>query len=386
MADKKDYYEVLGVDRNATDDTIKAEYRKKAKKYHPDLNPDDPTAEARFKELGEAYEVLSDKEKRARYDQFGHAGVDPSYGAGQGFGGFGGFGGDIDLNDILEGMFGGFGFGSTQRRSSGNPNAPRRGGDVHVSVSLDFMEAAHGCNKTLTINVTDTCKECGGTGAEPGTVPHTCTTCNGSGYVTVTQSMLGAVYKTSKPCPQCGGKGKTIEKPCRVCGGSGHIKDKRRIEVKIPAGINSDQSLKLTGRGDAGLNGGPNGNVVITITVKPDAIFERRNNDVYIKVPIGFAQAALGDDILIPTIDGKINLKIPPGTQSETVFKLDKRGIPYVNRAGRGNQFVTVQVEVPKKLSREQKEMLQSFDKGTSIEKNYERRKGFYDRVHRMFQ
>ena len=384
MAEKKDFYEVLGVDRNASDDTIKSEYRKKAKKYHPDLNPNDPTAEAKFKELGDAYEVLSDREKRARYDQFGHAGVDPSYGAGQGYG-FGGFGNDIDLGDILDSMFGGFGFGG-QRRSSGNPNAPRRGGDVHYSITLDFMEAVHGCNKTLNVDVNDTCKACHGTGAEPPTMPEVCSQCHGTGYVTMQQSMLGAVYKTSKPCPSCGGKGKTVEKPCRSCGGEGMVRERRRMDVKIPAGINTDQSLRLAGRGDAGINGGSNGNVVITINVKPDMVFERQNNDIYIKVPIGFAQAALGDEITIPTIDGKINLKVPPGTQSDTVFKLDKRGVPFVNRAGRGSQFVTVQVEVPKKLNREQKQLLQQFDENVSIEKNYERRKGFYDRVHRMFR
>lgn len=389
MADKKDYYEVLGVDRNASEDNIKSEYRKKAKKYHPDLNPDDATAEMRFKELGEAYEILSDKEKRARYDQFGHAGVDPSYGAGRGggaYGGFGGYGSDIDLNDILESMLGGFGFGFGGNRRRGNStNAPKRGGDIHVNMPLSFMEAAHGCTKTVNINVTDTCAECQGSGSAPGTTPKTCSQCHGNGYVTIQQSMLGAVYKTTQPCPTCGGKGKIIEKPCEKCGGNGRVREKRRIEVRIPAGIDSDQSLKLSGRGDAGLNGGPNGDAVITVVIRPDALFERRRNDVYLKVPVSFGQAALGDEIQVPTIDGNVNLKIPAGTQSETVFRLDKKGIPFVNRNGRGNQFVTVQVEVPKKLSREQKQALQQLDETLASDKHYEKKKSFDDKVKKAF-
>ena len=387
MAEKKDYYEVLGVDRNASDDAIKAEYRKKAKKYHPDLNPDDPAAEARFKELGEAYEVLSDQTKRAKYDQFGHAGVDPSYGAGSaGYGGYGGYGaGGMDINDILESMLGGFGFGFGGRQRQGNPNAPKRGGDIHVSMPLTFMEAIHGCTKTVNINVTESCAGCRGSGAAPGTSSKSCGQCHGTGYVTIQQSMLGAVYKTSQPCPTCGGKGKTIEKPCGQCGGSGRLRQRRRVEIKIPAGIDSEQSLKLSGRGDAGLNNGPSGDLVVTVMVRPDALFERRRYDVYIKVPVSLSTAALGGEIVVPTIDGKINLKVPAGTQSETVFRLDKKGVPFVNRGGRGNQFVTVQVEVPKKLSREQRETLQRLDDSFSVDKNYERRKSYDDQVKKAF-
>jgi chaperone protein DnaJ len=384
MADKKDYYEVLGVDRNASEDAIKSEYRKKAKKFHPDLNPDDPAAEARFKELGEAYEVLSDQQKRARYDQFGHAGVDPSYGAGGG--GFGGgFGGEMDLNDILESMLGGFGFGGSRRRSA-NPNAPRRGGDLRTKLVLSFMEAAHGCTKTIEVTVSESCVQCHGSGSAPGTSPKTCGQCHGTGHVTIQQSMLGAIYKTTQPCPTCGGKGRTIETPCGKCGGSGRTRTRRPIEVKVPAGIDNDQSLKLSGRGDAGLNGGPSGDIIVNIVIRPDQLFERQRNDIFIKLPLTYSQAALGTEILVPTIDGKVNLKIPAGTQSETVFRLDKKGIPFVNRSGRGNQFVSVQVEVPKKLSREQKQALQQLDAGLSPEKNYERQKSFNDKVKKAYK
>ncbi len=385
MAEKRDYYEVLGVDRNATEDQIKAEYRKKAKKYHPDLNPDDPTAEAKFKEINEAYEVLSDKEKRARYDQFGHAGVDPSYGAAAG-GYSGGFGGgfDVDLGDIFNSFFGG-GFGGSRSRTS-NANAPKRGGDVHVSLPLTFMEAAHGCVKTIQINVMDTCSECHGSGAAKGTQPVTCEHCHGTGYVTVQkQSMFGTVMRSTSPCPVCGGKGKTIASPCPKCSGSGRVKVKRKLEVTVPAGIDDDQSLQLSGRGDAGINGGPNGNVIIVVSVRPDPLFERRRYDVYVNVPISYTQAALGDEITVPTVDGKIKFTVPDGTQPGTVFRLRGKGIQYLNKGGRGDQYVEVQVEVPKKLSREQKAALKHFDESLTVEKNYEKRKGFADRIRKAF-
>ncbi len=387
MAEKKDYYEVLGVDRNATDEQIKAEYRKKAKKYHPDLNPDDSTAEARFKELGEAYEVLSDKEKRAKYDQFGHAGVDPSYGAGQGYpGGFGA--GGFGMDDILEQILGQFGMdfgGGRSRRSGGNPNAARRGGDVHVSLPLTFMEAAHGCTKQINITVTENCSECHGSGAARGTSPKTCEQCHGEGYVTVQQRMMGYTRNVAQVCPSCGGKGKKIENPCPKCNGNGRVKVKRKLDIPVPAGIDDDQSLSLRGRGDVGLNGGPSGDVVVVISVRPDTLFERQRYDVYVTVPITFAQAALGDEITVPTIDGKLSMKIPPGTQSETKFRLEKKGIPFLNGSGRGNQFVTVQIEVPKKLGREQKQALQQFERDLTVEKNYDRRKSFQDRVRKAF-
>jgi molecular chaperone DnaJ len=384
MAEKRDYYEILGVDRNASEDKIKSEYRKKAKKYHPDLNPDDPTAEARFKELGEAYEILSDKDKRAKYDQVGHAGVDPSYGAGQGYGGFGG-GFDVDLGDIFGSIFGqGFGgFGGNSRRR--DPNGAKRGGDVHAGLAITFMEAAHGCTKTVTINVMDTCSECHGSGAEKGTTPVTCETCHGSGYVTVQQNMFGTVMRSTRPCTTCGGKGKRIEKPCHKCGGSGRIRVKRRLDVQVPAGIDDDQSLSIRGRGDAGINGGSNGDVVIVITVRPDTLFERKRYDVYVHVPISYSQATLGDEVTVPTIDGKIKFTVPDGTQPDTIFRLKNKGIPYLNQNGRGDQYVTVEVEVPKKLNREQKQALQAFEKTLSVDKNFEKRKSFADRLKKAF-
>ncbi|MEG1384217.1 MAG: molecular chaperone DnaJ [Oscillospiraceae bacterium] len=383
MAEKKDYYEVLGVDRNATDDQLKSEYRKKAKKYHPDLHPDDPNCEAKFKELSEAYEVLSDKEKRARYDQFGQAGVDPNYGAG-GFGG--GF--DVDLGDIFSQFFGGGGFGGGGGRGgrTNDANAPKRGGDVHISLPLTFMEAAHGCTKQLQINVMDNCSECHGNGAAKGTQPVTCEHCHGTGYVTVQQqSMFGTVMRSTRPCPQCNGKGKKIEHVCSKCQGSGRVSVKRKLDVTVPAGIDDDQSLQLSGRGDAGINGGPNGNVIIVVSVRPDPLFERKRYDVYVSVPISFTQAALGDDITVPTIDGKIKFTVPDGTQPDTVFRLRGKGIQALNNSGRGDQYVEVQIEVPKKLSREQKASLKAFDETLTVEKNYDKRKGFADRIKKAF-
>ncbi|MEG2082976.1 MAG: molecular chaperone DnaJ, partial [Oscillospiraceae bacterium] len=360
MAQKRDYYEVLGVDRNATDDQIKAEYRKKAKKLHPDLNPDDPTAESKFKELGEAYEVLSDKDKRAKYDQFGHAGVDSTYGAGGGYGpGYGGYGGfDVDLGDIFGSFFGG-GFGGGSSRRSSNANAPRRGGDIRVSLPLSFMEAAHGCQKTLNINVLEVCTDCGGSGAAKGTSPVKCDQCGGSGYVTVQQSVFGSVMRSSKPCPKCAGKGRIVDKPCAKCAGAGNVKVKRKIEVNIPAGIDDEQSLSLRGRGDSGANAGPSGDVIAVVSVRPDALFERVRADVYVTVPISYSQAALGAEIVVPTIDGKIKFMIPDGTQPDAVFRLKNKGIPHLSSKARGDQYVKVQIEVPKKLTREQKKELE---------------------------
>ncbi len=389
MAQKRDYYEVLGVNRTATDDEIKTAYRKLAKKYHPDLNPDDKSAEAKFKELGEAYEVLSDKDKRAKYDQFGHAGVDSTYGAGGGYGpgyggGFSGF--DMgDLGDIFGSFFGGFGGGSSTRRSS-NANAPRRGGDIRVSLPLSFMEAAHGCKKTLNINVMETCPYCSGSGAAKGTSPVTCDQCGGSGYVTVQKSMFGSVMRSSQPCPKCGGKGKTVEKPCGKCSGSGRVRVKRKVDVNVPAGIDDEQMLSLRNRGDAGINGGPNGDVIAVVSVRPDALFERERSDVYVTVPIGYAQAVLGAEVVVPTIDGKIKFTVPDGTQPGAVFRLKGKGIPHVNNdRQRGDQYVTVQIEVPKKLSKEQRKELEEFEAALSVDKNYEKRKGFADRIKKAF-
>lgn len=382
MADKKDYYEILGVNRNATEDEIKSEYRKKAKKYHPDLNPDDKEAEAKFKELGEAYEVLSDKEKRAKYDQFGHAGVDPSYGAGQAYAG--GF--DMDLGDLFGSIFGsGFGFGGQQQQRRANPNAPRKGNDIHVSIPLSFMEAVHGTKKTINITPFETCDDCHGSGAAPGTSPQVCPDCQGTGYVTVQQPMMFGTVQSSRPCSRCGGKGKIIDKPCQKCSGQGRIRQKRRIEVNIPAGIDDDQSLSIKGKGDAGINGGPAGDVIAVISVRPDTLFERDRYDVYVKAPISYSQATLGDKVIVPTVDGRIELAVPAGTQSGNIFRLKNKGIKYVNGRGRGDQYVTVEIEVPKKLSREQKQALEQFEKSLAVDKNYDKKKAFNDRLNKEF-
>ncbi len=389
MAEKRDYYEVLGVPRTASEDEIKKAYRKLAKKYHPDLNPGDKQAEERFKEVNEAYEILSDKDKKARYDQFGHAGVDPNYGAGAGAGGFGGgFGGGIDLDDILGsvfgGGFGGFGgFGGSTRRA--NPNAPRRGADIRVSLVLSFMEAVHGCKKTVSVSRQDTCPECHGTGAAPGTSPETCPDCGGRGTVTVQQRTPFGVMQSSRPCSRCGGKGQIIKKPCQKCHGTGHVTNNKRVEVNIPTGIDDDQSLRLAGLGDAGANGGPAGDLIVLVSVRPDTLFERDGYDVHVTVPITYSQAVTGADVVVPTIDGKVQYTVPEGTQSGTVFRLRGKGIQYVNGRGHGDQYVKVVVEIPKKLTKTQREALRAFE-DTLKDDNYEQRKGFFKHLREKFE
>ena len=373
MAEKRDYYEVLGLGKNATDAEIKSAYRKLAKKYHPDLNPGDKAAEEKFKEVNEAHDILSDPEKRKRYDQFGFAGVDPNYGAGQGGGaGFGGFGaGGVDLGDIFGdifgGGFGGFsGFGGSSRA---NPNAPRKGHDIQASVILTFEEAAHGCAKKITINRQQTCPDCNGNGCEAGSAPETCTNCGGRGYVVTSQRTPFGVMQSQQPCPHCGGRGTSARKT---------------LEVKIPAGIDDDQNIALRGQGDAGSNGGPAGDVIVHITVKRDAVFERDGYDVYVRVPITYSQAVLGAEIEVPTVDGKVAQRIPEGTQSGTKFRLRGQGIQYLNGRGRGDQYVIVEVEIPKKLNRTQREALKAFEDSLKDE-NYEKRKGFFKNLRDRF-
>lgn len=391
MAEKRDYYEVLGVAKTASEDEIKKAYRKLAKKYHPDLNAGDKTAEENFKEVNEAYEVLSDKDKKARYDQFGHAGVDPNYGAGAGGygGGFGGFGGGfdgVDLGDLFGDLFGGGGFGGFgggARRA--NPNAPRKGADIRISLALSFMEAVHGCTKTVTVNQQSACTECGGTGAAKGTTPEVCPDCGGTGYVAVQQRTPFGVMQSTQPCSRCGGKGKIIKTPCSQCHGSGKTATTKRVEVKVPAGIDDDQSLRLTGLGDAGQNGGPSGDLIVIVTVRPDPMFERDGYNVHVTVPITYSQAVLGDEIIVPTIDGKVQYKVPDGTQSGTTFRLRGKGIPHVNGHGRGDQYVRVIVEIPKKLNKAQREALKAFEDSMK-EENYEQRKGFLKSLRDKFE
>ena len=388
MAEKRDYYEVLGIGKNATDAEIKSAYRKLAKKYHPDLNPGDKTAEEKFKEVNEANDVLSDPEKRKRYDQFGFAGVDPNYGAGQGGygggfgGGFGGAGG-VDLGDIFGDLFGG-GFGGFGGSSRANPNAPRKGHDIQASVILTFEEAAHGCTKKVTLNRQQTCPDCNGSGCEPGSSPETCTQCNGRGYVVTQQRTPFGVMQSQQPCPHCGGRGTIIKNPCKTCRGTGKTSARKTLEVKIPAGIDDDQNSALRGQGDAGTNGGPAGDVIVHVTVKTDNVFERDGYDVYVRVPITYSQAVLGAEIEVPTVDGKVAQKIPEGTQSGTKFRLRGQGIQYLNGRGRGDQYVIVDVEIPKKLNRTQREALNAFEDSLKDD-NYEKRKGFFKNLKDRF-
>ena len=390
MAEKRDYYEVLGINRGASADEIKSAYRKLSKKYHPDLNPDDATAEDKFKEVNEAYQVLSNKEKKARYDQFGHAGVDPNYGAGRGYGGYGAGGfGEMDLGDIFGSIFGNAGFGGFGGFGGGrtrDPNAPKKGSDVYVTVNLTFMEAAKGCSKTVNIRASESCSACGGSGAEAGSSPKTCERCHGSGYVTVEQrGLMGSIMRQTAVCPECRGTGKTIEKPCHKCHGSGETVSSKRIKVDIPAGVDTDDSIPLRGYGNAGKNGGPSGDAFVNIVVAPDNIFTRRGYDVAIELPVSYAEAALGASIEVPTVDGKVKFDVPEGTQSETVFRMRGKGIENPRRGGRGDQFVTVKVEIPKKLSKEQKAALRAFDETLANDRNYDRKKTFADRLRKLF-
>lgn len=380
MADnKRDYYEVLGVDRSASDDELKKAYRKAAKKYHPDLNPGDAAAEKAFKEVNEAYEVLSDKEKRSRYDQFGHAGVDPNFGAGGGYGG--GFNGDFgDLGDIFGSFFGG-GFGGSRRA---NPNAPRRGNDASAAVNISFEEAAKGCKQTVKVTKIETCDECGGSGAKKGTSSKTCPVCHGTGQVTSSQRTPFGVFQTQTVCSNCNGSGKVIENPCTKCNGKGRIRHTVQETVDIPAGIDDGQVIRLRGKGDSGVNGGPSGDLNITVNVRPHPIFSRNGYDVYCEIPITFVEAALGGDITVPTLDGKVKFTIHEGTQPGDEFKLRGKGIQRLNYSGRGDQYVKITVEVPKNLSHEQKEKLKEFE-ALSSDKNYKTQKSFMDKVKDFF-
>ena len=371
MADKRDYYEVLGVSKGASDDELKKAFRKEAKKYHPDLHPGDKEAEAKFKEVNEAYEVLSDSEKRQRYDQFGHAGVDPNFGAGGGGGFGGGFGdfGDI-FSDIFGGGFGGFGGGSRR-------NGPRRGADVRQTVTISFEEAAFGCKKKINVNKQEKCSTCGGNGAKPGTSPETCPHCHGTGQIQTQQRTILGYMTNVTTCPHCNGTGKQIKEPCRDCRGTGKVRVAKTVEIDIPAGIDDTQTMQMSGHGEAGERGGPNGDLLITIRVRPHAIFERRDNDIYLNMPITFVQAALGATLTVPTLDGIVEYDIPEGTQSGTRFRLRGKGVPFIRGKGRGDQYVTVTVEVPKNLSSRQKELLKEFDE----DKNYKQKKSFAEKM-----
>lgn len=378
MADKRDYYEVLGVAKGASEDEIKKAYRKMAKQYHPDLNPGNKEAEAKFKEVNEAYEVLSDSDKRSRYDQFGHAGVDPNFGGGAGGGSP--FQGGFDFTDIFDSFFGG-GFGGGRRA---NPNAPRRGSDTEANLVISFEEAAKGCKKTVTYHQVENCSDCGGTGAAAGTSPKTCPNCGGTGQVRINQRTPFGVVQSSQTCDRCRGTGKIVETPCKTCDGKGRVRRKKTVEVTVPAGIDDEQILNVGGKGNAGVNGGPNGDLHIYISVRPHPIFERRGMDVWCEMPITFTQAALGADVVVPTLDGKVSYHVHEGTQPGDVFKLKGKGIQSLHGRGRGDQYVQVTVEVPKNLNKKQKELLTELD-SASDEKNYQKRRSFFSKLKDLF-
>ena len=368
---KRDYYEVLGVTKGASEDEIKKAYKKMARKYHPDLNPDNKEAEEKFKEVNEAYEVLSDPDKKARYDQYGHAGVDPNFGAGAGFDGSFDFG---DLGDIFGNFFGG-GFGGGGRRT--NPNAPQRGESIRLSLTISFEEAAFGCEKEITVERMEQCGTCGGSGCAAGTTPEVCPDCHGTGQVQVRRQTPMGVFATSSPCGRCGGKGKIIHQPCPDCRGTGAVRKRKTIKASVPAGIDNGQTISIRGQGHAGKNGGPAGDLLITITVRPHELFRREGTSVLCEAPITFAQAVLGAELEIPTIDGKVKYDLPEGTQSGTTFRLKGKGIPSINGRGRGDQYVTVYIETPRNLNKEQKDALKKFAE-TMGDNNYEERRKFF--------
>ena len=380
MADqnKRDYYEVLGVEKNASDAEIKKAYRKLAMKYHPDQNPGDKSAEEKFKEVNEAYEVLSDAEKKARYDQYGFAGVDPNFNpnAGNPFGGFGGGGGFGfgDLGDIFGDFFGG-GASSSARRKG-----PSKGQNVVAEIEISFEDAAFGCEREITFGRIEPCATCHGTGCKDGAQPETCAYCHGTGTVRTQQNFMGMTMQSNQPCPKCGGQGKIIKDACSTCRGKGKVRRNKTIRVKVPAGIDNGQSFRVRDEGNAGSNGGPNGDLLVTVRVRKHDIFVRDGANVLCEMPITFAQAALGATIEVPTLDGKVRYNVPEGTQTGTTFRLRGKGIPYVGYKTRGDQFVTVVVETPQKLTQKQKDLLRQFDDGAS-EETQPKRKSFFDRL-----
>ena len=375
MADKRDYYEVLGLDKSAGDTEIKKAYRGLAKKYHPDMNPGDKEAEAKFKEINEAYAVLSDADKKAKYDQFGHAAFDPTAGGGA----YGGYGGGFDFGDLgdLFGSFFGGGFGGGRQ----SRNAPMRGEDVEARVTVSFEEAVFGVKKDISYNRIQKCSDCHGSGAAEGTQAETCKTCGGSGQRRVTQRLGGMAFQSTTTCDACRGSGKIIKNPCSNCRGTGYIKTNRKLSVTIPAGIDDGQRVALRGEGCDGRNGGPAGDLLITVNVKRHPIFERDGYNIFCEVPLTVAEATLGAEIDIPTLEGNQKFTIPEGTQPDTSFTLRQKGVPYINNAGRrGDLIFTVKVEIPKGLSEKQKEQMRAFADACG-DTNYTKKTGFFKRI-----
>ena len=398
MAEKRDYYEVLGVDRGADDATLKKAYRKLAKKYHPDMNPGDKEAEAKFKEATEAYGVLSDPDKRRQYDQFGHAAFENG-GGGAGAGGFGGFDfGGGDMGDIFGDIFGDlFGGGGSRRRAN---NGPMKGANLRAVVHITFEEAVFGCQKELEINLKDTCTTCHGTGAKPGTSPETCSKCNGTGQITYTQQTMFGSVRNVTTCPDCGGTGKIIRDKCTVCRGTGYTSSRKRIQVNIPAGIDDGQSIRIREKGEPGVNGGPRGDLLVEVQVTRHPIFQRQDMNIFSTAPITFAQAALGGDVKISTVDGDVLYTVKPGTQTDTKIRLKGKGVPSLRNSNvRGDHYVTLVVQTPTKLNEKAKEALRAFDEAcgnrpTAEEKaangetaeQPKKKKGFMDKVKEAFE
>ena len=383
MSTKRDYYEVLGVSKGADEKEIKKAYRKLAMKYHPDRNPDNKEAEEKFKEINEAYEVLSDETKRRNYDQFGHEGVNGQGGfGGQGFGGFGGAGGFEDIfGDIFGDMFGG-GFGGSGRQRR---RGPERGADIRQSVTIDFEEAAFGKKVSIKLNRSEECNECHGSGAKPGTSKKTCPTCNGSGEVRTVQRTPFGNIASSRTCNECHGEGEIIESPCSKCHGTGSTRKVKTIEVDIPAGIDDGQMIKLSGQGEVGSKGGPRGDLYIVVNIRKHPLFTREGYDVYLEMPVSFSQVALGGEIEVPTLDGKVSYNVPAGTQTGTVFRLREKGIQKLRSNSRGDQYVKVVVETPKHLTEKQKELLRELAKESGDEV-HEKKRTFGQKIEDMFK
>ena len=377
MAEKRDYYEVLGLSKGADEASIKKAYRSMAKKYHPDLNPGNAEAEAKFKEVNEAYDVLSDADKKAKYDQFGHAAFDPTAGGGGYGGSYGGFGDFGDIGDIFSSFFGGgFGGSSGQRR-----NAPTRGEDISVRVAISFDEAAFGTKKDVTFNRIQKCSDCGGSGAAKGTHAETCKVCGGSGQRRITQRIGGMAFQSTTTCDACRGAGKTIKTPCAECNGKGYVKVNKKLSVNIPAGIDDGERIALRGQGCDGRNGGPAGDLIITVSIKKHSIFERDGYNIYCDVPITVTEATLGATIDVPTLEGNQKFEIPDGTQPGTKFTLKQKGIPYINNSSRrGDLIFTVSVEIPRGLNREQTEKMIAFAESCK-ESNYTKKQSFFKRI-----
>lgn len=386
MAEKRDYYEVLGVDRGADESAIKSAYRKLAKKYHPDVNPGDKEAEKKFKEATEAYSVLSDPQKRRQYDQFGHAAFEQGGGGAGGFDGFGGFGGFSggDMGDIFGDIFGDL-FGGGRRRPN---NGPMKGANVHASVRITFEEAVFGCEKELDLTLKDVCETCHGTGAKPGTSPETCSKCHGTGQVVYTQQSMFGTIQNVQTCPDCHGTGKVIKDKCPDCRGTGFISNRKKIKVTIPAGIDNGQSIRIREKGEPGTNGGPRGDLMVEVVVARHPIFQRQDMNIFSTAPITFAQAALGGEVRISTVDGDVMYDIKPGTQTDTKVRLKGKGVPSLrNKNVRGDHYVTLVVQVPTKLNEEAKEALRKFDEACGNRPpSGEKKKKFGEKLKDIFE